>query len=65
MVCPDTRPCSPHVDEGFESLFPCNIFETKSFEEYCYEHEEDMDSREHDAMDEDSPTSDMDGYDDY
>ena len=29
MVCGDTRPCSPHVDEGLESLLPCNIFETK------------------------------------
>ena len=26
MVCSDTRPCSPHVDEGLESLLPCNIF---------------------------------------
>ena len=26
MVCDDTRPCSPHVDEGLESLLPCNIF---------------------------------------
>ena len=25
-VCGDTRPCSPHVDEGLEILFPCNIF---------------------------------------
>ena len=30
MVCDDTRPCSPHVDEGLESLLPCNIFEAKS-----------------------------------
>ena len=26
MVCDDTRPCSPHVDEGLESLLPCNFF---------------------------------------
>ena len=26
MVCGDTRPCFPHVDEGLESLFPCKIF---------------------------------------
>ena len=25
MVCGDTRPCSPHVDEGLESLLPCNF----------------------------------------
>ena len=43
MVCDDTRPCSPHVDEGLESLFPCKVFETKSSEEYCYEYKEDMD----------------------
>ena len=61
----DTSPCSPHVNEGLESLLPCNIFETKSFVEDCYEHEEDMDSREHDAMDAYPLTSDMDGYDEY
>ena len=65
MVCDDTRPCSPHVDEGLEILLPCNIFETKSSEEYCYEYKEDMDRQEHDAMDEESPTYDMDGDDDY
>ena len=43
MVCDDTRPCSPHVDEGLESLFPCNIFEAKYSEEDCYEYKEDMD----------------------
>ena len=26
MVCGDTRTCSPHVDEGLESLLPCNFF---------------------------------------
>ena len=65
LVCEGTSPCSPHVDEGLENLLPCNIFETKSFEEDCYEHEEDMDSRENGDMDEYSLTSDMDGYDDY
>ena len=55
MVCHDTSPCSPHVDEGLESLLPCNIFETKSFKEDYYEYKEDMDSQEHNAMDEDSP----------
>ena len=39
MVCDDTRPCSPHVDEGLESLLPCNILS----EEDCYEYKEDMD----------------------
>ena len=43
MVCDDTRPCSPHVDEGLESLLPCNIFEARSSEEDCYEYKEDMD----------------------
>ena len=43
MVCDDTRPCSPHVDEGLESLFLCNIFEDKSSEEYCCEYKEDVD----------------------
>ena len=61
MVCGDNRPCSPHVDEGLESLLPCNIL----FEEDCYEYKEDMDRKEHDAMDEESPTYDMDGSDDY
>ena len=61
MVGGDTTPCSPHVDEGLESLLPCNIF----FEEDCYEYKEDMDRQEHDAMDEESPTYDMDGSDDY
>ena len=42
MVCDDTRPCSPHVDEGLKILFPCNIFEAKSSEEDCYEYKEDM-----------------------
>ena len=65
MVCDDTRPFSPHVDEGLESLFPCNIFEAKSSEEDCYEYKEDMDRKEHDAMDEEAPTYDMDGSDDY
>ena len=65
MVCDDTRPCSPHVDEGLEILFPCNVFETKSSEEYCYEYKEDMDRQEHDTMDEESPTYNMDGDDDY
>ena len=65
MVCDDTRPCSPHVDEGLESLFPCNIFEAKYFEEDSYEYKEDMDRQEHDSMDEESPTYDMDGSDDY
>ena len=65
MVCDDTRPCSPHVDEGFESLLPCNIFEAKSSEEDCYEYKEDMDRQEHDAMDEELPKYDMDGSDDY
>ena len=60
-VCGDTRPCSPHVDEGLESLLPCNILS----EEYCYEYKEDMDRQEHDAMDEEPPTYDMDGSDDY
>ena len=59
--CGDTRPCSPHVDEGLESLFLCNILS----KEYCYEYKEDIDRQEHDAMDEDSPTYDMDGSDDY
>ena len=45
---------------GFE-----NSSETKSFEEDCYEYKEDIDSQEHDAMDEESPTYDMDGDDDY
>ena len=31
MVCGDTRPCFPHVDEGLESLFPCNFFFLKKF----------------------------------
>ena len=61
MVCGDTRPCSPHVDEGLEILLPCNILP----EEDCYEYKEDMDRQEHDAMDEESPTYDMDGSDDY
>ena len=61
MVCDDTRPCSPHVDEGLESLLPCNILS----EEDCYEYKQDMDRQEHDAMDEESPTYDMDGSDDY
>ena len=52
MVCGDTRPCSPHVDEGLESLLPCNILSEKD----CYEYKEDMDRQEHDAMDEESPT---------
>ena len=26
MVCGDTRPCCPHVDEGLEILLPCNFF---------------------------------------
>ena len=26
MVYDDTRPCSLHVDEGLESLLPCNLF---------------------------------------
>ena len=52
MVCEDTRPCSPHVDEGLEILLPCNIFS----EEDCYEYKEDMDRQEHDTMD---------GSDDY
>ena len=39
MVCDNTRPCSPHVAEGLESLLPCNILS----EEYCYEYKEDMD----------------------
>ena len=65
MVYDDTSPYSPHVDDGLESLLPCNFFETKSSEEDCYEYKEDMDMQEHDAMDEDSPTSDMDGDDDY
>ena len=43
MVCGDTSPCSPHVDEGLESLLPCNIL----FEEDCYEYKEDMDRQEH------------------
>ena len=64
-MCDDTIPCSPHVNEGLESLLPCNIFEAKSFEEDCYEYKEDMDRKEHDAMDEESPTYDMDGSDDY
>ena len=25
IVCSDTRTCSPHVDEGLESLLPCNF----------------------------------------
>ena len=61
MVCGDTRPCSPHVDEGLESLLPGNILS----EEYCYEYKEDMDRKEHDSMDEESPTYDIDGSDDY
>ena len=35
----DTRPCSPRVDEGLESLFLCNILS----KEYCYEYKEDID----------------------
>ena len=61
MVCGDTRPCSPHVDEGLESLLPCNILS----EEDCYEYKEDMNRQDHDDMDEESPTYDMDGSDDY
>ena len=60
-VCGDTRPCSPHIDEGLESLFPCNILS----KEDCYEYKEDMDRQEHDAMDEESTTYDMVGSDDY
>ena len=39
MVCGDSRPCSPHIDEGLESLLPCNILS----KEDCYEYKEDMD----------------------
>ena len=38
-VCCDTRPCSPHVNEGLEILLPCNILS----KEDCYEYKEDMD----------------------
>ena len=38
-MCGEARPCSPHVDEGLESLLPCNILS----EEDCYEYKEDMD----------------------
>ena len=60
-----------------EGLTSCNIFETKNLKDYYYEHEEgsyilgcdtnkeDMDRQEHDAMDEEFPTYDMDGSDDY
>ena len=34
-------------------------------EEDCYEYKEYMDRQEHDAMDEESSTYDMDGSDDY
>ena len=57
-MCGDTRPCSPHVDEGLKCLLPCDILS----KEYCYEYKEDMDRKEHD---EESPTYDMDGSDDY
>ena len=26
LMCEDTSPCSPHVDEGLESSLPYNIF---------------------------------------
>ena len=39
IVCGDTRPRSPHVDESLESLLPYNIFS----KEDCYEYKEDMD----------------------
>ena len=58
-VCGNTRPCSPHVDEGLESLLPRNILS----KEDCYEYKEDMDRQEHDSMYEESPTYDMDDSD--
>ena len=60
-----------------EGLTSCNIFETKNLNDDYYEQEEgsyilgcdtnkeDMDRQEHDAMDEETPTYDMDGSDDY
>ena len=60
-MCGDTRPCSPHVDEGLKRLLPCDILS----KEYCYEYKEDMDRQENDAINEESATYDMDGSDDY
>ena len=41
-------------DEGLQSFTPCNIFETKTIKEDCYEHEVDKYSQGHDAVKEDS-----------
>ena len=76
-VYSDTPLCSSLRDEVLESLTSHNIFETKTLKDDYYEQEEgsyilgcntnkeDMDKKQHDAMDEESPTYDMDGSDDY
>ena len=46
----DTPSFFSHGDEGLESWVPCDIFETQLFEEYYYEHEDEL-SKGFDAND--------------
>ena len=59
MVYDDTL---QYGDEGLKSFTPCNIFETKTIKEDCYEHEVDRCSLGYDAV---SLISDNDGDDNY
>ena len=64
VLCDGNPPCFPPDDKYLESWVPCDIFETRLFEEDCFEKNEECSQGLY-TSDEASLISDIDGNDDY